>query len=97
MSGGLVYLTKVIHFLREADRRSHNKKNNRFVRMLKCACQFQGTLEHAVQCCSFKVNVHLDQTQSGGPSLVGCRRACTFGMMTVTISAGRPAVYSNHA
>ena len=26
MSGGLVYLTKVIHFLTEADRRSHNKK-----------------------------------------------------------------------
>ena len=43
--------------------------------MLKCAWQFQGTLEHIVPCCSFMVIVHLDQTQSGGPSLVGCRRA----------------------
>jgi len=41
--------------------------------MLKYACQFQGTLEHIVPCCS--VTVHFDQTQSGGPSLVGCRRA----------------------
>jgi len=61
----------------EGDRGTSNekKKKNLFVRMLKCVCQFQGTLEHVVPCCSFTVIVHLDQTQSGGPSLVECRRA----------------------